>query len=113
MIHVPLFFRYDSEYLSQTVHPEWKMFPTKHNKKDDSIKQCEIMYPKYKHNKPLIKTFVAGHSVSLSLRVQDGMACTARRYWRRLATVHSGAELAHAWLQNIMIKSTAGELKII
>ena len=80
-------------------------------KKEDSIKQCEIMYLQYEDNKPLITTFVAGHSFSSSVRVQDGMACTARKLWRqRLATVHSGAELAHAWLQNIMIKySTAGE----
>lgn len=31
------------------------------------------MYLQYEHNKPLIKTFVAGHSFSLSLRVQYGM----------------------------------------
>ena len=52
-------------------------------KKEDSIKQCEIMYLQYEHNKPMIKTFVAGHSFSLSLRVQEGMTCTARRLWRQ------------------------------
>lgn len=52
-------------------------------KKEDSIKQCEIMYLQYEDNKPLITTFVAGHSFSSSLRVQDGMACTAGRLWRQ------------------------------
>ena len=60
-------------------------------KKEDSIKQCEIMYLQYEDNKPLITTFVAGHSFSLSLRVQDGMACTARRFGDRAFRGRMGA----------------------